>query len=118
MQVKPRFKDYKILEQYPLLKDDTSNEICLTLLEVTLPDNDLELMETSYKFWSVMGKNQVQWNNKAISYSHVAFWKEDKKDKLLSVNIKGFLIKEEENGFHNIFDNKKGLRTIFKITKE
>ena len=31
MQVLPHFASYKILEQYPILKDDTGNEFCLTL---------------------------------------------------------------------------------------
>ena len=45
MQVKPRFETYKILEQYPILTDDTGNEMCLTLLEVKLPSDEDEIME-------------------------------------------------------------------------
>ena len=50
MQVKPRFETYKILEQYPFLKDDTGNEMCLTFLEVKLPSDENEIMESTYRF--------------------------------------------------------------------
>lgn len=118
MQVKPRFETFKIIEQYPFLKDDTGNEMCLTLLEVKLPSNEREVIESTYKFWTVIGKNQYQWNNKAVSYESVAFWKVKTKDKLFNDIIHGFTIEEIEYGSHLLFDNDNyGLRTIFKIKK-
>lgn len=117
MQVKPRFETYKILEQYPLIKDDTGNEMCLTLLEAKLPSSDDVIVESTYKFWSVIGKNQQQWNNKAVSYSSVAFWKTKTKDKLFKSVIRGFIIEEKEDGEHRLIDNNPGLRTVFKIKR-
>lgn len=117
MQVKPRFETFKILEQYPFIKDDTGNEICLTLLEVKLPSNEDEVMESAYKFWTVIGKNQYQWNNKAVSYESVAFWKVKTKEKLFKGIVQGFTIEEKEAGEHKIFDNNSGLRTVFLINR-
>lgn len=118
MQVKPRFETFKILEQYPFLKDDTGNEMCLTLLEVKLPSDEDEVMESAYKFWTVIGKNQHQWNNKAVSYESVAFWKAKTKDKLFKDIVQGFTIEEKEAGEHRFIDkDNSGLRTVFKINR-
>jgi hypothetical protein len=118
MQVKPRFEMFKILEQYPFLKDDTGNEMCLTLLEVKLQSDECEVMESTYKFWTIIGKNQYQWNNKAVSYESVAFWKVKKKDKLFKDTVQGFTIEEKEDGEHRFIDKDNlGLRTVFKINR-
>ena len=127
MQVKPRFETYKILEQYPFLKDDTGNEMCLTFLEVKLPSDEDEVIESTYKFWVVIGKKQEQWNNKAVGYESNAFWKTKTKEKLFKDIVQGFTIEEKESGEHCIFDTgnyfsdfskvEKGLRTRFKITR-
>ena len=118
MQVRPRFETFKIIEQYPFLKDDTNNEICLTLMEVKLPSNRLELIETPYRFWCCIGSRQEQWNNKAISYQSVAYWRDKKRDKLFKGNINGFKIEEIEDGEHRLFDNNYGLRTTFIIKQD
>lgn len=118
MQVTPRFETYKIIEQHTILKDDTGNEMCLTLLEVMLPSDDYEAIDSSYKFWTVIGKHKIQWNNKAVSYNSDAFWKAKTKDKLFKGVINGFMVEEKEAGEHFIFDNNNlGLRTNFKIKK-
>lgn len=118
MQVKPRFETYKIIEQHPILKDDTGNEMCLTLLEVKLPSNEDEVMESPYRFWTVIGKNQHQWLNKAVSYDGVAYWRSQQKDKLFNDVVNGFAIEEKEHGEHSIIDkNTKGSTTIFKISR-
>ena len=118
MQVKPRFETFKIIEQYPFIKDDTGNEMCLTLLEVKLPSDEDEIIESTYTFWTVIGKNQHQWNNKAISYESVAFWKDKTKDKLFNGIVQGFIIEEKEAGEHKFIDNNNlGLKTVFKIKR-
>jgi hypothetical protein len=118
MQVKPRFETFKILEQYPFIKDDAGNEMCLTLLEVKLPSDESEVVESTYKYWVVIGKNQHQWNNKAVSYESVAFWRAKKKEKLFKDIVQGFTIEEIESGEHRVFDNdNSGLRTVFKINR-
>lgn len=118
MQAKPRFETYKILEQYSLLRDDTGNEMCLTLLDVKLPDNEREIAETPYKLWTVIGKNPYQWSNKAISYESCAFWKAQQKENLFKQAVNGFLIEEFQNGGHLVFNDKIwGLKTSFKIKR-
>ena len=118
MQVKPRFESYKIVEQYPFLIDDTGNEICLTLMEVWLKSDETEIMETPYRFWCCIGKRQERWNNKAVSYLDIAFWKDEKRKKLFKDTIHEFLIEEIEDGEHFVFSNEKpGLRTCFKLTR-
>ena len=116
MQVKPRFETYKILEQYPILTDDTGNEMCLTLLEVKLPSDEDEIMESTYKFWTVIGKKQEQYNNKAVGYENIAFWKAKTKHLFKDI-VHGFTIEEKEDGVHCVFDVEKGLRTFFKINR-
>lgn len=115
MQVKPRFEVYKIIEQYTFLKDDTNNEICLTLLEVKLPNSKMEVIESSYKFWTVIGKNQQIWNNKSVSYESVAYWKSSNKVLFKDI-VNGFLVEEKENGTHNLF-SQSGARTTFTINR-
>jgi hypothetical protein len=118
MQVKPRFETFKILQQYPFLKDDTGNDICLTLMEVKPQSHDDEIVETPYQYWCCIGKKQEQWNNKAISYESVAYWKAKSKENLFKGNVNGFDIEEVENGQHFMFDkNVCGLRTIFKLKR-
>ena len=118
MQVKPRFETFKILEEYPFMKDDLGNVMCLTLLEVKLPTDESEIIETTYKYWCIAGKKQEQWGNKSISYSSIAFWKAKKKDKLFKDVVNEFTIEEVECGEHTMFDNADfGLRTTFKIKR-
>jgi hypothetical protein len=119
MQVKPRFETYKIVEQHSLLKDDTGNEFCLTLLEVKLPSDDDEITETPYKFWTVVGKNQYKWSNKSVSHESIAFWRSDTRKNLFKGTVQGIIIEEIEDGIHTVIDkDKPGLRTRFKITKK
>ena len=66
MQVRPRFETFKIIEQYPFLKDDTNNEMCLTLMEVKLTSNRLEIIDTPYRFWCCIGNRQEQEVSEAI----------------------------------------------------
>jgi hypothetical protein len=129
MQVKPRFEYFKILEQYFILKDDTNNDMCLTLFEVKLPDSTTEIIESSYKFWAIVGKTQVSWGNKSsdktpISYDNNAYWRSKERKNLFKGEINGFLIEEEIRGFHNMFltkfppDEKEfGLKTAFIFKK-
>jgi len=112
MQVKPRFKKYKIVEQHFILTDDTGNEMCLTLFDVELKNGDIE---ESKMIWEVVGKRQERWDNGAISYDNVAYWKSDKKE-LFNGIINGFNIREIENGGHNMFSKEKGLRTAFIVS--
>lgn len=115
MQVKPFFKSHKILEQYPILKDDTGNEFCLTLFEVTLPDDNNKVMESSYKFWTVVGNRLTEYFNKSTGYYDVAFYKAKEK-KLFKGEINGFLVEEHNNGVHYVF-GEYSLRTIFTIKR-
>lgn len=115
MQVKPRFKSYSILEKYPLFKDDTGNEFYLMLFSVIEEDDEDELIEDGYKFWTVVGKELKQHNNKSLSFESIAYWKSEDKD-MFSIVINGFKIQEKKDGVHNLFD-KKGLRTKFVITR-
>lgn len=118
MQVIPRFETFKILEEYPFMKDDTGNVICLTLLEVKLPTDESEIIETTYKYWCVAGKRQEQWGNKAVSYNSEAYWNIKKKDRLFKDVVNGFTIEEVECGEHRMFDkDNSGLRTTFKIKR-
>lgn len=121
MQVKPRFDNYKFLEQFPIIKDDTGNELCLSLIEAKLPNTNSEFVISYYKYWTVVGKKQDKWGNGAISYSDIAYWKEKNK-KLLKIEINGFLIEEIDAGLHHIFcagipknENDFGQRTSFII---
>jgi hypothetical protein len=113
MQVKPYFESYNILKQIFITKDDTGNDINLTLIEGKLLNTEYEVIDSSYKFWTVIGKNQVQWNNKTVSYESIAYWKALDKS-LLNTEINDFIIEEVKDGFHTLF-NEKGLRTKFKI---
>lgn len=115
MQVKPRFKSYSILEKYPLFKDDTGNEFCLTLFSVTEEDDEDELIEDGYKFWTIVGKELKQHNNKALSFESIAYWKGEDKE-MLSFVVNGFKVQEQRAGVHRLFDND-GLRTRFVITR-
>jgi hypothetical protein len=129
MQVKPRFEFFKIIEQYFILKDDTNNDICLTLLEVKLHDSKFEIMESTYKFWTIVGKTQISWGNKnsdktPISYDETAYWKSKERNNLFKGEIHGFFIEEIKNGFHNMFltkfppdEQEFGLRTQFNFKK-
>jgi hypothetical protein len=122
MQVKPRFESYKILETHPIVIDDTGNQISLTLISATLPSDKDEIVTTPYQFWAVIGKNQVVWGNKAISYDSAAFWKHDNKRKLISTIINDIEITEVEDGEHGLFiiprtQEIPGKRTRFKIKK-
>ena len=123
MQVKPRFQSYKILEEFYLLTDDTGNKFNLVLIEVKLPDSIDEIVETTYKFWTVIGNNkQITWSNKAVSYEDVCYYKDKVKANLFKEIINGFNIEEVVSGFHHVFvtDNIKeqeGLRTTFTIKR-
>ena len=116
MQLKPRFKDYKILEQHPILKDDTGNEMCLTLIEAHIPSNENEVTESPYRYWCVIGKNIVQWGNKATSHESIAYWKLTEKSMFNGV-VNGFTIEEKPDGKHNVFEGIIGLRTRFNLTR-
>ncbi len=116
MQVKPRFETYKILEQYTVLKDDTGNELCLSLLEVKLPSTEDEIIDSTYKFWTVIGKIQKTWGNKAISYESFAFYKDPNKKNLFKGIVNGFIVEEKEFGQHYVDDVNVGLKTKFIIT--
>lgn len=113
MQVKPRFKNYKIVENYPIEKDDTGNSICLCKLEVTPRTYEDEIPISSYFFWTVMGLNQEVYGNKAVGYHNIAFWKEEK-DVLYKGEIEGILIEEVNDGNHFLFQ-EIGFRTKYNI---
>jgi hypothetical protein len=121
MQVKPRFDFYKFLEHHPIIKDDTGNELCLTLVEAKLPSYPHEFVESTYKFWTIIGRNQRQWNNKAVSYESTAFWK-SKERKLLKIELNGLIIEELTDGTHYVFaasvppKEEIGCRTTFIIS--
>jgi hypothetical protein len=128
MQVKPHFESYKILEQHPILKDDTGNEMCLTLFEVKLKDNENEVTETAYQFWRVVGKTQIQHNNKAISYECEAYWNANQRKNMYKGVVNGFLVEEAYYGVHNVFNkvfdrndpdeiNKLDIKTSFKLKR-
>lgn len=126
MQVKPAFENFKILEQYSILSDDTNNEMCLTLFEVKLKDPHSQIIiESTYKMWTVVGKKQEQWGNKAISYSDAAFWRSSNKNrKLYSGIINNIKIVEKLDGNHHLFvtkypiqENEVGIRTKFEISR-
>lgn len=120
MQVKPRFEHYSIIEQHPIVKDDTGNDMCLTLFEVKLNSSEDQLINSTYTFWTVVGHRKVVWNNKAISYSSEAFWNY-KKNQLLNTEIKGLKIVEVISGEHCLFDPKgkeTGTRTRFILNTE
>lgn len=116
MQVKPRFESYSILEAHPIVTDDTGNEMCLTLVEAKLHSDSFEVMESSYRFWVVMGKKQVQWASKAVSYESIAYWNAEVRS-LFKGEVNGFLIEELSAGTHAL-TGQKGLRTKFEIIKK
>lgn len=117
MQVKPRFESYKILEQHHVLKDDKGEELCLTLFEAKLPDNEHDMIVTPYRFWTVVCKNSYQWANKAVSYEDCAYYR--KEPKLFSGIINGIEVEEYLCGTHRVLDDdKSGPKTSFKIRKE
>lgn len=107
MQVKPRFKDYKIISQIPLLKDDYGNQMCLTEIEYINDNNKVILTE-------VISDKKEKWNNGAESYSSIAYYNVLNKE-LLNIKINNFHIEELKDGYHNL--TNKGLRTKFQITK-
>lgn len=118
MQIKPRFIKCDALEQYPILKDDLGNEACLTLFEATFPDDGDTLIISSYKFWSVCGKNIEQYSNGAIARSSYFYWNTSIKNELYKGSINGIYIEEFECGQHCMFSYKEpGIKTGFKIKK-
>lgn len=122
MQVKPRFEHYNILEQHPIVKDDTGNDMCLTLFEVKLNTTEDELINSTYTFWTVVGQRKFVWNNKAVSYSSEAFWNSKKNQgQMLKTEIKGLKIVEVISGEHCLFDpngKETGTRTRFILNTE
>ena len=124
MQVLPHFASYKILEQYPILKDDTGNEFCLTLFEVMPNSDDTTIVVNPYQLWIVVSSRKDVFSNKAVAYNGTAVWKTKEKDSLFKEIINGFLIEEYEYGYHGMFSGgifchpkKFGLSTRFKITR-
>lgn len=71
MQVKPRFDNYKILEQNPIFKDDTGAELCLTHFSAKISGDESIIVDSNYTFWTVVSKSSYTWNNKAVSYSDI-----------------------------------------------
>lgn len=117
MQVKPCFESYKILEQHFITKDDTHNDMSLTLLEVKLKSDDDIIIDSSYRFWAVMGGKKEVWANKAESYESIAFWENPRKP-FINTIINGFSIEEVLNGgFYNEKNKSLGIRTKFKIER-
>lgn len=123
MQTLPRFKSYKILQQYPIITDSTGNEINLTLFEVWLNSNNDEIIQTAYQFWTVCGKAQEKWQNGAISYKSEAYWQGMYRE-LLTTTITTtdglhFKIEEIVSMFpHHMYGNDQpGTKTYFKIYK-
>lgn len=124
MQVLPHFANYKILEKYPILKDDAGDEFCLTLLEVMPHSDDTTIVVNPYQLWIVVSTRKEVFSNKSVAYNEIAVWKTKTKDNLFKEIINGFLIEEYENGYHAMFSEgifshpkKIGLRTGFKITR-
>jgi len=116
-----------MLEKYPIVKDDTGNQMTLVLAEAKLPDckYGMEMTASTYKFWTVIATQQYVWGNKAVSHESVAYWKHTTKRKLLKLNMHGFDIEELEDGTHNVFTTgfestpeTSGMRTRFKLTRE
>ena len=128
MQVKPRFESYKFIERHPLeIKDDSGNEFNLVLIEALHRADEDEIPITPYQFWAVVGSNQRVWNNKAVSYSDLAFWRGERGSKnLFKGIIAGVEIEERLYGEHyffakdytNIKEEDCGESTTFKIKLE
>ena len=74
----------------------------------------------------MIGKTQHQYNNKAVGYENIAFWKAKTKHLFKDI-VHGFTIEEKEDGVHCVFDTEnyftnfskaeRGLRTFFKINR-
>lgn len=125
MQVAPCYQRHKVLNRYPLVKDDTGNTISLTKMSVMAKAYPDLYVEESYVIWTVLGEKQETWGNGALSYSSYAFWRGEGREKnLLEVEIEGFLIKEEVAGGHHVFrtgyieePNDSGVKTKFTLKK-
>ena len=124
MQVLPHFASYKILERYPILKDDTGNEFCLTLFEVMPNSDDTTIVVNPYQLWIVVSSRKEFFSNKAVAYNDIASWKTKEKDSFFKEIVNGFLIEEYEYGYNGIFSGdsynspkKIGLNTGFKIAR-
>ena len=116
MQVKPRFESYKFLEQYPIVKDDLGNEMCLTLVEAKIKSNMFERVHSVYQYWAIVSKTKEQYNNGAVGYSRDAFWDCEKLDReLIHNSINGIEFKEVECGKHSMFPNRFGIKTRFEF---
>ena len=120
MQVKPENRKIKILERYPLLKDDTGEELSLTKLALYPRTTCEGFYIKPAVIWIVISKNTTKWGNKAVSYEEAAYWKGTDHE-LSTWDIEGFTIEEYYAGYHAMFNrsmsNKpSGLKTQFKIT--
>jgi len=123
MQVKPRFKDFKILKRFPIgVKDDRGDDFDLIYIQATPKTQyDDEYIEQLF-FWTVVSNNSTNWNNGANSFSSYSFYK-DKKEVLLKLKLEGFLIEEvflgkAGNVFNSsMFSDGDSYKYKYKITK-
>lgn len=115
MQIKPMFEYFKILKIYPIVKDDSGNEIVLALCEIKRKNSDYDIINDSYTIYTVLGLNQTSYNNGSIAYYSNAFWDGDRKNKINTI-INGIEISEISDGHHSILKNG-GERTKFKLKK-
>ena len=106
MQVKPRFKDFKILKRFPLgIKDDRGQEFDLVYIQATpkVQYND-EYIEQVF-FWVVVSSTVTNWNNGTNSLDNYSFYRE-KKNVHINLEIEGFLIEEVFLGLAgNVFNS-------------
>lgn len=120
MQVKPRFKSYRMLKKIPVIKDNKANQMCLTLVSA------IEGNDVPYKFWTVVSDRQTKWQNGALSYDYAAYWTGMYLGRdLIDKEIEGLHIVEYMDGVHALdcpqyigikdAEPNPGLRTRFKV---